>query len=57
VWLNACGLEAHEFLPNRRLCSRHFDERCYTNSGSRLELDVIPTKYLKGQIIQPFFQL
>jgi len=55
--VNACGLEADEFLPNRRLCTRHFDERCYTNSGSSLELDVIPTKYLIGQVIQPFFQL
>ncbi|XP_029347682.1 uncharacterized protein LOC115034511 isoform X2 [Acyrthosiphon pisum] len=57
VWLNACGLEAEEYLPNRRLCSRHFDKTCYTKSGSRLKLDAIPTKYLKGQIIRPFFQL
>jgi len=57
VWLNACGLEAEEYLPNRRLCSRHFDETCYTKSGSRLKLDAIPTKYLKGQVIRPFFQL
>ncbi|KAL4143875.1 hypothetical protein QTP88_006130 [Uroleucon formosanum] len=57
VWLNVCGLEADEYLPNRRLCSRHFDETCYTKSGSRLKSDAIPTKYLKGQVIRPFFKL
>jgi len=57
VWLIACGLKVEEYLPNRRLCSRHFDESSYNKSGSRLKLDAIPTKYLKGQIIRPFFQL
>lgn len=56
VWLNACGLEADEYLPYRKLCSRHFDEACYNKSGFRLKLDAIPTKKLKGKIIRPFFQ-
>ncbi|XP_060866336.1 uncharacterized protein LOC132942059 [Metopolophium dirhodum] len=57
IWLNACGLQADEYSPNRKLCSRHFDEPCYSKCGYRLKSDAIPTKYLKGQIIRPYFQL
>ncbi|XP_050065529.1 uncharacterized protein LOC126554499 [Aphis gossypii] len=57
VWLNDCGLKIDEYSPNRRLCSRHIDESSYNKSGSCLKLDAISTKYLKGQIVRPFFQL
>lgn len=56
VWLNACNLKVNEYLPSRRICSRHFDEACYSKSGT-LKRDSIPTRCVKGQIIQPFFSL
>ncbi|XP_029347429.1 chromatin modification-related protein png2-like isoform X2 [Acyrthosiphon pisum] len=57
LWLNACGLQADECLPSRLLCSRHFEDTCYTKCGYRLKSNAIPTKFLKGQVIRPYFQL
>lgn len=47
-WLKVCGFLESDYGPNRRLCSRHFEDSCFTGSVKRyLKPKSIPTLHLK----------
>lgn len=47
-WLKACGFLDSDYGPNRKLCSRHFEEDCFNGTIKRyLKPKSIPTLHLK----------
>ncbi|KAL5236705.1 hypothetical protein ACI65C_004115 [Semiaphis heraclei] len=45
IWLNHCGLSNKEVLPNRKICSFHFEPTCFKSGVKRRVLypDAVPT--------------
>jgi len=55
-WLEACKFNELDILPNRKLCSFHFEEHSYTGQHKQfIKRGAIPTlhmkKYLKLKIL------
>lgn len=47
-WLKACGFLDSDHGPNRKLCSKHFEEDCFNGTIKRyLKPKSIPTLHLK----------
>lgn len=48
IWLKACGFSIDDYGPNRKLCSRYFEDSCFTGNIKRiLKPKSIPTLHLK----------
>ncbi|XP_003242072.1 uncharacterized protein LOC100575045 [Acyrthosiphon pisum] len=50
IWLNQCKLANEKILPNRKICSIHFEPRCFNTSVKRRVLyrDAVPTIFGNG---------
>lgn len=56
-WLEACKFNESDILPNRKLCSFHFEEHSYTGQHKKcIKRGAIPTlhmnKYLQLKILK-----
>jgi len=52
IWLNRCKLANEEVLPNRKICSFHFEPTCFKTGLKRRLLypDAVPTIFGKAHV-------
>lgn len=47
-WMEACGFSESDIYPKRKLCSVHFEKKCYTGLNKTvLKRGTIPTLHIK----------
>lgn len=52
IWLNQCRLTNKEVLPNRKICSFHFEPTCFKSNVKRrlLHPDAVPTIFENSHV-------
>lgn len=52
IWLNQCKLTNKEVLPNRKICSFHFEPTCFKSNAKRriLNPDAVPTIFENSRV-------
>ncbi|XP_016662670.1 THAP domain-containing protein 2-like [Acyrthosiphon pisum] len=52
IWLNQCRLTNEEVLPNRKICSFHFESTCFKSNAKRriLHADAVPTIFVNSHV-------
>ncbi|KAL4127333.1 hypothetical protein QTP88_011508 [Uroleucon formosanum] len=52
IWLNQCRLTNKEVLPNRKICSFHFEPTCFKSNVKRrlLHPDAVPTIFKNSHV-------
>ncbi|CAI6353825.1 unnamed protein product [Macrosiphum euphorbiae] len=52
IWLNQCRLTNEEVLPNRKICSFHFESTCFKSNAKKriLHPDAVPTIFVNSHV-------